>query len=197
MPRARAAAAHAMILRAIARLRSFVDGDHRLDDAQRRAVVLAGLDQRQRVLGKARAAVAGSGVKELAADALVEADAARHVLHVGADLLAQIGDLVDEGDLRRQKGVGGVFDQFRGAPVGEMHRRLVEVQRPVEFRHHLARALVFRADHHAVGALEILDRRAFAQEFRIGDDGEFGVGPDFADDASRPRRRCRPAPSTW
>ena len=45
-------------------------------------------------------------MQELAADAAVEADAARHVLHVGADLLAQVGDLVDEGDLGREEGVG-------------------------------------------------------------------------------------------
>ena len=38
------------------------------------------------------------------------------------------------------------------------------------------------ADDDAVGPLEIVDRRAFAQEFRIGDDGEFGVGPRLGDD---------------
>ena len=65
--------------------------------------------------GKAGAAIARAGVQELRADAVVEADAARDVLHVGADLLAEVGDLVDEGDLRREKGVGGVFDQLGGA----------------------------------------------------------------------------------
>ena len=33
------------------------------------------------------------------------------------------------------------------------------------------------------GCLKSLDRRAFAQEFRVGDDGELGVGPRLADDA--------------
>ena len=62
-------------------------------------------------------------MQELRADAIVEPDAARDLLHVGADFLAQIGDLVDEGDLGREEGVGGIFDQLGGAPVGEQDRR--------------------------------------------------------------------------
>ena len=59
-----------------------------LDDAQWRLVILPGLDQGERVLGKARPAEAGTGVQELGADPIVEADAARNLLHVGADLFA-------------------------------------------------------------------------------------------------------------
>ena len=92
--------------------------------------------------------------------------------------LAQIGHLVDEGDLGREEGVGGVFDQLRGAAAGEQHRRLVEVERPVDFGHHVAGALVLGADDDAVGPLEILDRRTFAQEFRIGHDREIGIRPE-------------------
>ena len=116
-------------------------------------------------------------MQELAADAVVQADAARHLLHVGADLLAEVGDLVDEGDLHGQKGVGGVFDQFGGAPVGEQDRRLVEIERAVELGHHRPGALVVEADDHAVRPLEVLDRRAFAQELRVGDHRDVGVGP--------------------
>ena len=93
----------------------------------------------------------------------------------------KIGDLVDEGDLGGEEGVGGVFDQFRGAPGGEHQRRLVERQRPVDFADHLARALVRGADHDAVGKLEIADRRALAQEFRIGGDRDVGGRIGFAD----------------
>src|SRR5262249_48537961 len=71
----------------------------RLDDAQRRGEILAGLDQRHRVLREARAAKTRAGMQELGADAVVEADAARDLLHIGAHLLAQVCDLVDEGDL--------------------------------------------------------------------------------------------------
>ena len=56
------------------------------------------------------------------------------------------------------------------------NRRLVEIERAVDFAHHFAGALGVAADHDAVGAAEILDRRAFAQEFRIGGDVEIGVG---------------------
>ena len=70
---------------------------------------MASLVSAKRVLGKARTAEAGPGVEELGADALVEADAARDVHHVGVDAFAQIGDLVDERDLHRQKHVGGVL----------------------------------------------------------------------------------------
>ena len=114
-------------------------------------------------------------MQEFRADAVVEPDAARDLLHVGADLFAQIGDLVDEGDLGGEEGVGRVFDQLGGAPVGEHDRRAVEIERPVELGHHLARALVLGADHDAVGTLEVLDGGAFAQEFRIRDHGEIGV----------------------
>ena len=51
-------------------------------------------------------------------------------------------------------------------------RRAVEIERPVELGHHLARARVVGADHDAVGMLEVLDRRALAQEFRVGHDGD-------------------------
>ena len=38
------------------------------------------------------------------------------------------------------------------------------------------------ADDDAVRPLEVVDRGALAQEFRIGDDGEIGVRPFLADD---------------
>ena len=94
-----------------------VDRHGGLDQAQRRAGILGGLGERQRILGEAGAAIAGAGVEELDADAVVEADAARDVLHVGADLLAEVGDLVDEGDLHGEEGIGGILDQFGRAPA--------------------------------------------------------------------------------
>ena len=48
-----------------------VDGGDGLDNSHRQIRVVAGLDERQRILGKTRAAVAWAGVKELAADAVV------------------------------------------------------------------------------------------------------------------------------
>ena len=122
-------------------------------------------------------------MEEFRADAIVEPDAARDLLHVGADAFAQIRDLVDEGDLGGEERVRGVFGEFGGAAVGEQDRRRVEIERAIEFLHHLARALVLHADHDAVRMLEVLDRGALAQEFRIGHDGDVGVRIRLADDA--------------
>ena len=65
-----------------------VDVDQRLDEAHRRARLDRELGQRQRILGEARAAEAGAGIEEAAADARVEADAMGDVHHVAADFLA-------------------------------------------------------------------------------------------------------------
>ncbi len=121
-------------------------------------------------------------MQELAADAAVQADAACHVVHVGADFLAQIGHFVDEGDLHRQEGVGGVFGQFGGFDGGEDDGGLDQVQRPVEAAHHLPGAIGFGTDDHTVWAHEVADRVAFAQEFRVGCDVEPQVRAGGADD---------------
>ena len=54
--------------------------------------------------------------------------------------------------------------------------RIVEVERAIDFAHHALRARVLGADDDAVGALEVADRRAFAQEFGVGDDRDLHVG---------------------
>ena len=135
-------------------------------------------------------------MEELGADAIVEPDAARDVLDVGVDRLAQVGHLVDEADLRREEGVGGIFGQLGRAPAGEQHRRPVEEQRPVDFAQHLARLVVLGADHDPVGMLEVGDRRAFAQEFGVGRDRV----PSGAPSSLRSAAILSPVPtgqSTW
>jgi hypothetical protein len=122
-------------------------------------------------------------MEKLRANAVIEADAARDILHIGADALAEIGDFVDEGDLRRQKRIGRVFRQFRAAAAGEQERRAVQIERAINLLHDRLCAFVVKADDDAVGALEIVDRRAFAQKLRVGDDGEFGVRAGLANDA--------------
>ena len=52
-------------------------------------MVLRDLDQRADVLGKTGAAKTRAGMQEFRADAVVEADAARDVLDVGAELFAR------------------------------------------------------------------------------------------------------------
>jgi hypothetical protein len=121
-------------------------------------------------------------MEKLAADAAVEPDAAGDVLDIAAQRLAQIGDLVDEGDLGGEKGVGRVFDQLGGGDIGEQHRRLDQIERPVELAQHRTRPLAGGADHHPVGAHEIGDRRALAQKLRVGGDVEAVGRPGAAQD---------------
>jgi hypothetical protein len=151
-----------------------------------------GARQGQGVLGKAGAAVAWAGVQKLRADPVVETDASGNLLHVRSDLFAQVGHLVDEGDLHGEKGVGGILDQLGRAPAGEQDRRLVEAQRAIQLGHHRARAVVGETDDDTVGTLEILDRRTFAKEFGVGDHRDLGVRPGATDDrldlVARPHR---------
>jgi hypothetical protein len=131
--------------------------------------------------GKHEPPVAGTWLKEARADAGVEADAAGDVVHVGADLLAQVGDLVDETNLGREEGVGGVLGQLGGAALHDQQRRLVAQQRAVNLVQHGLGVLVVDPDHHPVGPLEVLDRRAFAQELGIRGDREGEIGARLAD----------------
>ena len=134
-------------------------------------------------------------MQEFSADAVVEPDAAGDLLHVCADFFREIGDLVDEGDLGGEKRVSRVFDQLGGAPVGEQDRRAVEIKRPIQFAHYIARARVLAADDDAVRMLEVLDGGALAQELRVGHHRAIGLGPCFADDAldlvAGAHRHCR------
>src|SRR5205823_1679592 len=86
-------------------LAGLVDLHHRLDDRKICLGLAGGAHQSLAVLRKARAAKTRPGMQKLAANAAVEADAAGHVLDISADPFAKIGNLVNEGDLRREKGV--------------------------------------------------------------------------------------------
>ena len=134
-------------------------------------------------------------MQELLADAVVEADALGDVLNVGADFLAEVRHLVDEGDLDGKEGVGGVLDELGCAARCVDQRRLVQEQRTIEFAHDFAGLFAVGADHHAVRALEVADGGALAQEFGVRDDGEFCVRVGLADDVldliARANRNCR------
>ena len=122
-------------------------------------------------------------MQEVPPDAAVETDALGHVLNVGAQPLAQVGNLVDEGDLGRQEAVGGVLDELSRLERGEEHRRLGEEQRPVERPHDRLRPFGLDTDDDPVGAHEIADRGALSQELRIRDRIERSVRPSLPNDA--------------
>ena len=160
-----------------------VAAQHGVDDGAGTAGLRRHAGEGGGVLGEAGAAEARPCVQEVAADAAVEADPPGHVLHVGAEPLAEVGDLVDEGDLGGEEAVGGVLDELRRLQRGEEHRRLDEEERPVERPHDRPRPLALGADDHAVGAHEVLDGRALAQELRVRDDVDVRIRPPLADDA--------------
>ena len=115
-------------------------------------------------------------MQELVADASVHADAFGHFLHIRADLFAQRRDFVDEGNLRRKESIGGVFDHLCGFQIGGHNRKIAQEKRAVNLAHNLARAFGLHAHNNAVGPHEIVDRRAFAQEFGVGGHVELRVG---------------------
>ena len=119
--------------------------------------------ERFKILRETGAPVADPGSQERRADALVEAHAAGDLADVGADLLADVGDLVDEGDLGREEGVGGELDHLGAGDVGVDD---LAAQRLVEGRDGIARGAVagIGADHDAVGVEEVGDRRALLEE---------------------------------
>jgi hypothetical protein len=121
-------------------------------------------------------------MQELAANAAIEPDPAGNVVYVGAHLLAKIGNLVDEGNLRGKKGVAGILGDFSRFDIGEHHRCLDQVERPVYGSHNVVRALGLNADDHPVRLHEVLDRCALAQELRIGHDIELSLGSRLAYD---------------
>ena len=131
-------------------------------------------------------------MQELAADPVVQTHTLGDFLDIRTDVLAQIRDLVDEGDLHRQESVGRILDQFRGPPRSEHDRRLVEEERAVQLAHQRPGAVVIGTDDHTVRPLEIVNRCPFAQEFRVGNNGEIGVRSRLADDpldlVARPHR---------
>jgi hypothetical protein len=84
-------------------------------------------------------------------------------------LLADVGDLVDERDLRGQERVGGELDHLRALDVGAHERR---VERRVEVDDGVARPVAVVADDDAVRVQEVLDRRALLEELGAGDVAE-------------------------
>src|SRR5205085_3543051 len=105
------------------------------NDAALSAILPLLLLERRRVLWKATAAVAGAWVQEVAADAVVHAHRARHVVNVAADTVAEVRDLVDEGNLGREEGVRRVLRKLRRLKRGDDDGRLYQVERAVEVAH--------------------------------------------------------------
>src|SRR5881392_3216317 len=93
------------------------------------------------ILWEATTPVSDPGAQEGGADALVETHAARHFGDAGSDLLADVGYLVDEGDLGREEGIGGELDHLGAGDVGTDY---LAAEGLVEAGHRVAGCLVAR-----------------------------------------------------
>ena len=117
------------------------------------------------------------------ADAVVQAHAASHLDDVGARLLADVGDLVDEGDLRGEEGVGGELDHLRAGDVGA-HERSFEGR--VELDDRVPRPAAVVADDDSVGVQEVVYGGALLEELGAGHVAEAAL----ALFAEGPAQRC-------
>ena len=94
-------------------------------------------------------------MQKLGTDAVVEANSAGHFLHINVGYFAEIGNLVDEAYLQGEERIGRVLDKLGAAPCGEQQRRLIEIERAVNFSHDRAGAIIGETNHYAIGFFEI------------------------------------------
>src|SRR5262245_57906788 len=98
---------------------------------------------------------------------MIRANATRYCTYVRADLFADVGHLVHEGDLGGEESVGRVFNQLRRRGLGDDHGYVAIYQYSVEFLHHFFGGATIRADHDTIGFEEIRHRAAFTKELGI------------------------------
>ncbi len=100
----------------------------------------------------------GPVLRKARPDALVEADTmGQRISTVAPTAYAKIGHFVDEADLNRQEGVGGIFDKFRPSRCpssGRVPGRLTAVAH--DALHHFGCLGCVDADHDPVGSRIVL-----------------------------------------
>ena len=176
-----------------AALLQLVDLDHRGQQLEVVAGVAGELLQRVDVLREAAAAEADARLQELGPDAVVEAHPPRDLDDVGAGLLADVRDLVDERDLGRQERVGGELDHLGAGDVGAHERR---VQRRVELGDGVAGPAAVVADRRRGRGAGSPRRPSPPSGTRGRRRSRAPSLPCSREDRSAATRRCRTAPST-
>ena len=143
-----------------------VDLNHAGQQLERIARITRELLECRDVLREATTAIANAWPQKALTDARVHAHPARHLLHIGTDALTDVRNLVDEGDLRRQKCVRGELNHLGRSNISRQNRS-VEVL--IEARHALHVLRPIATHHDTVGLAKIGDRRALAQKLWIRD----------------------------
>src|SRR5688572_23156139 len=106
-------------------------------------------------------------MEEFAADPLVHADGASDVVHVAPDLVAEVGDLVDERNLHREKRVCGVLREFGCFERSDHEWRFDQIERTIQVFHDRDRFFVAAAENDAIRTHEVVYCGAFAKKLRI------------------------------
>ena len=145
-----------------------VDVFNGLEDAELVALLAAGSDQCLDILWEARPTVANAGVDELRANSGVAADAFADLVDIGPHDFAEIGDVVHEGNFRRQHGIGRILGHLGGGNVHEEHGVTVQRKGFVESGQHFLSAIGFNSANDAIRLHEVIDGRTFLQELGIG-----------------------------
>ena len=83
------------------------------------------------ILWKTAASISSPCEQVAWTDSSVESHTTRYGGHVGTVCFADTGDLIDEGDLRRQESIRGVFDHFSRLDARQHHGRVVLIQWPI------------------------------------------------------------------
>ncbi|MCY1510116.1 hypothetical protein D9M68_444850 [compost metagenome] len=120
------------------------------------------------VFRKAGTAVTGTGVYKVIANTRVRADALANHLDIGTQLFCQVSHFVHKADLGGKHAVSGVLCQFGAAHIHDNDLFMVAVEGRVELAHYLFGFLAAGTNDDAVGAHAIGNRRAFLEEFGVG-----------------------------
>src|ERR1019366_918422 len=145
------------------------------------------------VLGKTGAAVADARPQKLPAYARIGTNTFPYLVHVSPYRFTNSSHRIDEADIHRQEGVGGVLDEFGALGVSHKKGRRgldhfvreqgisppivasVE-QRLINKAQTFRTGVVIRTNYDAIRIEEIGDRRALPQELRIGGNVEQAGG---------------------
>jgi len=133
-------------------------------------VVSSDVDQRSNIFREAGAAEAGTCVQEFRANTFVHTECCCHLKDIGADLLTEVGYLIDKADSKGQHSVGGVLDDFGGFVARANGRCFQQIERAVDITHDGQCPVRVGTKYNSVGPEEILDSGALAEKFRVGYD---------------------------
>src|SRR5215204_3068352 len=99
-------------------------------------------------------------MEEFISDPAIHAHCPRHIMNVTTNLVAEVGDLVDERDFRGQKRVGGILRQFCRLQRSYDYWCFNQIERAVKIPHDGDGLLISASYQNPVGSHKIINRRA-------------------------------------